>query len=173
MIIHATRKLAARLPHVSATALPEDSLLGGWHADRLVIDRRQCVLFCHDDSRAALFMPGLKKPQFAELGSKWFPLLFTATLAALGCPPGQVARAERALGAVRFDTATDRSVLGSMRIVSEELLAYVWNVPNVLDADPLALSCRLTDRPATVRGKWIRPRERLLELVADLGATRH
>lgn len=173
MIIHATRKLAARLPDVSPEPLHEDSLLGGWHADRLVFDRRQCVLFCHDETRAALFMPGLKKAQFNELGSKWFPLLFTATLAALGCPDNQIARAELALGAVRFDTATNRSVLSSMRIVRYQLEVHIWNAPHVLDADPLALSCRLTDRPATAGGKWLRPRDRLLDLVARLDARRH
>jgi hypothetical protein len=135
MIIHATRKLAARLPEVSSQRLPEDSVLGGWHADRLVIDRRQCVVFCHDESRAVLFLPGLRKTQFAELGMKWFPLLFTATLASLGCPDSEIARAQTALGRIRFDCATDR--------------------------------------PATVRGKWIRPRELLLELVAELVSTRH
>lgn len=173
MIIHATRKLAERLPDVSSVPLSENSFLGSWHADRIIIDRRQCVLFCHDESRAALFMPGFRKPQFAELGSKWFPMLFTATLAALGCPADQVAKAEAALGLVRFDTFTDRSVLGSMRIASEDLLAYIWKAPHILDADPLALSCKLTDRPATVRGKSLWPRDRLLELVADLSSTRH
>ena len=45
----------------------------------------------------------------------------------MGCPPAQVKRAELALGPVRFDTATDRSVLGSMRIVVDhELHTLVW-----------------------------------------------
>lgn len=173
MIIHATKKLAARLPDVSEVPLREDSLLGGWHADRLIIDRLQCVIFCHDESRAALFMPRLRKPQFAELGSRWFPMLLTATLASLGCPDDRIARAERALGPVRFDRATDRSVLSSMNIATGDLFAQIYRMPHVLDADPLAISCRLTDRPATVRGKWIRPRERLLEIVAELCSTRH
>jgi len=92
MIIHATRKLAARLPAVSPNLLPEDSLLGGWHADRLTIDRVQRVLFCHDVSRAVLFLPRVRKPQFAELGSRWFLMLLTGTLATLGCPDAQIAR---------------------------------------------------------------------------------
>ena len=41
-------KLAQRLPRVSAEALPVEGLLGNWHADRLVLDRRRPVLFCHD-----------------------------------------------------------------------------------------------------------------------------
>lgn len=72
MIIHATRKLAARLPDVSPDALREDSPLGSWHADRLIIDRRQCVLFCHDETRTALFVPGLRKELFADLGARSF-----------------------------------------------------------------------------------------------------
>jgi hypothetical protein len=71
MIIHATRKLAARL----------------------VIDRRQCVLFCHDATRSALFVPGLRKELFADLGARSLRPLFSATLAAMGCPPSQVAQA--------------------------------------------------------------------------------
>jgi hypothetical protein len=51
MIIHATRKLADRLSMVSKAPLDEDSPLGSWHADRLTLDRRQCVLFCHDGFR--------------------------------------------------------------------------------------------------------------------------
>ena len=114
-----------------------------------------------------------KITQFAELGSKWFPLLFTATLATLGCPDDQIARAELALGPVRFDTTTNRSVLSSMRIVRYQLEAHIWEAPHVLDADSLDLSCQLTDRPATVGGKWLWPRDRLLDLVARLDARRH
>lgn len=172
MIIHATRKLAARLPDVSPEALREDSPLGSWHADRLVIDRRQCVLFCHDETRSALFVPGLRKELFADLGARSFRPLFSATLAAMGCPPGQVAQAELALGPFRFDTATDHSVLSSMRIVRQDLEGHIARVPNVLMLDPVAVAVDLCDRPATVRGKWIRPDRRLLELVAML-STRH
>ena len=173
MIIHATRKLATRLPDVSPDTLIEDSFLGSWHADRLVIDRRQCVLFCHDETRCALFVAGLRKEQFQDLGGQCFRPLFTATLAAMGCPPGQVAQAELALGPGRFDTATDRSVLGSMRIVVDhELHTLISRVPNVLMLDPVAVALELCDRPTTIHGKWIRPERRLLELVAQVG-TRH
>lgn len=111
MIIHAIRKLATRLRDVSPGPLTEDSLLGGWRTDRLILDRRQCVLF---------------------------------------------ARAELALRPVRY-----------------QLEAHIWNAPHVLDADPLALPCQLTDRPATVGGNWLWPRDRLLDLVAHPHARRH
>jgi hypothetical protein len=171
MIIHATRKLAQRLPEVSTEPLPEDSPLGSWHADRLVLDHRQCVLFCHDESRAALFVAGLRKPQFAELSGEVFRQLFTDTLVVLGCPEAQVRRVMIALGPCRFDTATDRSVLGSMRVVRQDLEAMLWDFPNVMMADPIAVSCRLTRRPAGIHGKTVWPQDRLLELVAGLSVS--
>lgn len=41
MIIRATRKLAQRLPEVSADPLTDDSPLSSWHADRLTLDHCQ------------------------------------------------------------------------------------------------------------------------------------
>ncbi len=168
MIIHATRKLAARIPKVSQEPTQEVSALGNWHADRLTLDRRQCVLFCHDETRAALFIAGLRKPQFAALGGEIFKQLFADTLAALECPQAQIRRALLSLGPCRFDTATDRSVLSSMRVARQDLEAYLWNFPNVLMMDPVEASRRLTRRPVSVRGKHFWPQDRLLELVAGL-----
>lgn len=172
MIIHATRKLAQRLPDVSAEPLTETSPLGSWHADRLTIDRRQCVLFCHDETRAALFAAGLRKPQFTALGNDVFKPLFADTLATLGCPDVQVRRALLVLGRCQFDTATDRSVLSSMRVARQDLEAYVWRFPNVLTVDPVEASCRLSRRPASILGsKFIRPNRLLLEMIAGLPST--
>jgi hypothetical protein len=169
MIIHATRKLAQRLPDVSDEPLTETSPLGSWHADRLTIDRRQCVLFCHDETRAALFAAGLRKPQFAALGNDVFKPLFADTLAALGCPDVQVRRALLVLGRCQFDTATDRSVLSSMRVARQDLEAYVWRFPNVLMVDSVEASCRLSRRPASMHGgKFIRPNRLFLEMIAAL-----
>jgi hypothetical protein len=169
MIIHATRKLAQRLPDVSAEPLTETSPLGSWHADRLTIDRRQCVLFCHDETRSALFAAGLRKPQFMALGNDVFKPLFVDTLAELGCPDVEIRKALLVLGRCQFDTATDRSVLSSMRVARQDLEAYVWRFRNVLMVDPVEASCRLSRRPASIRGsKFIRPNRLLLEMIAGL-----
>ncbi len=168
MIIHATRKLAPRLPEASKEALQEVNALGNWHADRLTLDRRQCVLFCHDETRAALVFAGLRKPQFAALGDEIFRQLFADTLAALECPQAQIRRALLSLGPCEFDTATDRSVLSSMRVARQDLEANLWKFPNVLMADPVEASRRLTRRPVSVRGKHFWPQDRLLELVESI-----
>jgi hypothetical protein len=51
IIIHCSKKLAAKLPDVSPTSLEEASPLGSWHARLFTLDRRQCEMFCHDESR--------------------------------------------------------------------------------------------------------------------------
>jgi len=55
MIIHCTHKLAAKLPGVSSAQLGEASPLGSWHANLYVIDRHNCVMFCHDQTRHVLY----------------------------------------------------------------------------------------------------------------------
>lgn len=168
MILHCSQKLAARLSDVSSIPLEETSPLGSWHGHLFTLDRRQCVMFVHDATRYALFMPGLRKQQFAELGSKWFRLLYTATLAMAGCPDVQIKKAELSIGPMRFDTATDRSVQGSLRVAKQDLEAWLYRVPNVMDMDPLKVSCWLNERPTTVYGKYLWPEKVMLDLVTAL-----
>ena len=169
MIIHSCRKLAAKLPEVSKIPLEENSPLGSWHAHLFTLDRRQCVMFCHDESRYCLFLAGLRKPHFLQFGSKWFRELFTATLAMTGVPDVQIRKVELLLGPVRFDTATDRSVQGSINIARRDLEAMVYRVPNVLDLDPLKVSVRLNERPTRVEGRTLWPARVMRQIVDQLG----
>lgn len=168
MILHCSQKLAAKLDPVSPVPLEETSPLGSWHGHLYAVDRRQCVMFCHDATRFVLFMAGWRKAQFAELGSKWFRLLYTAALAQAGCPDAQIRKAELVLGPLCYDTATDRSVQGSLRIAQQDLEALLYRVPDVMDIDPVAASCHLNERPATVYGKLVWPDKAMLEAVARL-----
>ena len=168
MILHCSQKLGAKLPDVSPTPLEETSPLGSWHGHLFILDRRQCVMFVHDATRYALFLPGLRKEQFAVLGERWFRPLYLATLAVFGCPDAQIRKVELALGPVRYDTATDRSVQGSLRVAKQDLEAWLYRVPNVMDLDPLKVSCRLTHRPVTIYGKSLWPDLAMLEQVAAL-----
>ena len=83
MIVHCTQKLAAKLQNVSKQALTDSNPLGSWHANLYVIDRRNCIMFCHDQTRFILFMAGLKKADFANLDF-WFQDLFANTMLKLG-----------------------------------------------------------------------------------------
>lgn len=168
MILHCTRKLAAKLDGVSPEPLREASPLGSWHGHLFILDRRQCVMFCHDASRYVLFLPGLRKAQFEVLGEKWFRPLLLASLAAMGCPDRQIRKVELALGVVRFDTATDRSVLGSLRVAKQDLEAMLYRVPNVMDLDPLAVAHRLNQRPVRVYRDLVWPDRAMRERVEAL-----
>ena len=174
MILHCTTKLAAKLPaaafkaSVSPGHAQDESPLGQWHAHLLILDRRQCVLFCHDLTRYTLFLPGLRAPQFAELG-RWHRELFLATLEAQGLAHGLVTHVELAIGPLIADRRTDRSVLGSLRVASDDLQhGLLSRVPNVLDLEPIATSRQLNERPCMVYKTLVWPEQAMRALVEQL-----
>jgi hypothetical protein len=59
-------------------------------------------------------------------------------------------------------------VQGSMRVAKQDLEASLYRVPHVMELDPVAVSCKLSHRPATIYGKWVWPDKAMLELVAGL-----
>lgn len=163
MIVHCTQKLAVKLTEVSATPLVETSPIGSWHAHLYRYDRRQCVMFCHDDTRFCLFLPGMVKADFVELG-RLHREIFLATLVAMNVPQPLLSRAALSLGPMQCDRNTDRSVLGSLRTADVDLSWLIHGV-NVLDCDPLAVSLKLNERPASVKGRWFHPSRALLERI--------
>ncbi len=151
-VLHCTRKLAGKLSDISAPAPVETGPLGSWHANLYTIDRRNCVLFCHDATRYTVFIPGLRKAQFAELG-RWFKEAFLASLAYMGLADHRVRRAELALSAVRFDTNTNRSVLGSLNQMKFMLDGRVAEVEDVMLLNPLSVTRWLCHYPVNIKGE--------------------
>ena len=147
-------------------SLTESSPLGSWHGHLFTLDRRQCLFFCHDASRYVLFLPGIRKEDLAGLDALFRPL-FLASLAVVGVDPVQVNKAALALGPLRFDTATDRSVQGSIRVVKIDL-EFMLGESSVMQLDPLAVSCKFNRRPATARGRWLWPEKEMRAAVARL-----
>jgi len=125
-------------------------------------------MFCHDATRYVLFASGLRKPDFANLDQGCFRPLFLLTLTALGCTTAQLRMVELALGPMCFDTVTDRSVQGSLRVARFDAEAWVYQAPNVMDIDILALSCWLNQRPTMARGVLVWPDRAMLQLVEAL-----
>ncbi len=150
-IIHCTKKLAAKLSAVSAAPLQETSPLGSWHAQVHTIHRQNCLLFCHDDTRFTIFLPGLRKAEFTRLGF-WFREAFVGSLGYMGVPDNQVRRAELALGSVVFDTQCDRSAQGSLKQMRYILDGYIEEVPDVMLLNQLKVTARLSHYPVRVRG---------------------
>ena len=93
------------------------------------------MLFCHDETRYTVFLPGLRKPELTELG-RWFKEAFTASLAYMELLDNQIRRAELALGTVQFDTNTNRSVHGSLNQMRFILDGRLEEVPEVMLLNP-------------------------------------
>jgi len=152
MIIHCTHKLSTKLPNVSSTLLTETNPLGSWHANLYVIDRHNCVMFCHDQTRFVLFMAGLKKADFARL-EYWFQDLFANTMLKLGYEPSLIEKALGLLDPLQFDTCCNRSVQGSLRTAKMmDLDGLLMDVPDVLDLPIYSVNVRLNHRPVTTKG---------------------
>ena len=172
MIIHCTKKLAAKLKNVSQEKRVDNNPLGDWHANLYVIDRRQCVMFCHDQTRFVLFKPGFKQIDFANLDF-WFNDLFANTMLKMRYEPEIIEKALYYVDELRFDTECDRSVEGSMRVAeSQDLYGILMDVPNVMDLPMYSVSVRLNERPVTTKGMKKReclwPMKAMHELICSL-----
>ena len=167
MIFHCTKALAAKIPEVSSVPLDDANQLGSWHAHLHVIDRRHCVMYCHDATRFILFQAGLRKEQFNNLG----PLhreLFKFALISLGVPDSSIKRVELAMGPAQFDTGTDRSVLGTLNQSRSDFEHFISDYSNILEVDPVIAARWLNHRPLTARGTWLWPDKSMRELIGNL-----
>ncbi len=167
MIFHCTKALAAKLPNVSSARFADANPRGCWHAHLHVIDRRQCVMFCHDTTRFVLFESGLKKEQFQNLG-QLHKQLYLAALISLELSEANLKRIELAMGPAQFDMVTDRSVLGSMNQSRFEFDFFLEDYNNILEVDAIIAAKWFNHRPMRARGKMIWPDECMLELVGKL-----
>lgn len=174
MILHCTQKLASRIPsavnllETGPEPVGQSGPLTSWHGHLLTLDRRQCVVFCHDATRYVLFMPGLRAPQLAELG-RWHRDLFLAVLEAQGLTREGIARAGLILGQLEVHRTTDRSVLGSMRVAADDLKYGMLNrAANVMELDPIATALALNERSCRANGALMWPQQAMRELVERL-----
>lgn len=172
MIVHCTKKLAEKLANVSHERLVDKNPLGDWHGNLYTIDRRQCVMFCHDTTRFVLFVPGLKKEDFANLDF-WFKDLFANTMLKLDYELRLIEKALPYLDYLQFDKVCDRSVQGSMRTAkSQDLDGILMGVPNVMDLPMYSVSAQLNKRPVTTKGmktsECMWPVKAMRELISTL-----
>ena len=85
----------------------------GWHANLYHFHRRKSVLAINDETRFALFIPGLRKPEFLDFESV-FRKKLKQELSRFGATKGDTAKALLTLGPMTFGKTHNRSVLGTM-----------------------------------------------------------
>ncbi|MAK44063.1 MAG: hypothetical protein CMN80_07915 [Spongiibacter sp.] len=167
MTIHATKKLMAKLPVNEAGLLPlrektiylaerddaAPSPLGSWHANLLTLQRRNCVLLVHDQTRFPVFIPALKKADLANL-DWWFSDALMNTLLKCGANDRQMALAAEMLHRLQVDSVCDRSVQGTMnRMASDIEHMLYYDSINLAEITGYRLSAWLAHRPCSVKGR--------------------
>ena len=166
--IHATKKLLTKLPVNEQGFLPpdknappqqandteqEESLLSGWHANLITLQRRNCILFVHDGTRFPVFIPCLTKPDFAAL-DRHFQDAFMNTLLKIGADDAMMNRAAALLQSLCFDTVCNRSVQGTMNQMAGDIEHLLWfDGVKVQDVSPYRISAWLSDRPCSIKGQ--------------------
>lgn len=172
MNIHCTKRLAKRLQDhktVHTEAQTETSPLGSWHANLYYADGYECVLYTNDKTRYSIFIPGMVESQFKHF-DECFKGIFTATLFYQGLSKNEVKHAEFALGKIDYDTATNRSVMGTQNSLLRMIDARVSRSEHVMSMDIMDLSLFLNEVPT--RGKdldgVIFPEEEMKKLIASL-----
>jgi hypothetical protein len=148
LVIRCTQKLLAEIPANFVDSSAEGE---GWHANLLRIDRRKCVLFTHDATLYALFVPGLKKSDFAHLDEVFGQRLFK-TMLWDEFPQEQIEKMLDACRVIRFTRTNNRRVLGSMNEMRFHVQADVEYAGGLDRVDLVDLHYRLNRTPWSAVG---------------------
>lgn len=183
MKLHATRKLFARLPLDDKGRLPvtshnqwlyerpvlETNPLGGWHGNLVTLQRRNCVLLVHDQTRFPVVMPALTNPDFAELNYRFVDVLMN-TLLKSGAEQEHLDIADRYLRPLQMDTECNRSVQGTLNRMKGDVEHMLWyDQVNIADLTGYRLGAWLADSPCTAKGLGVLfPRRNMLALLSRL-----
>ncbi len=113
-----TQKLVKEFKDRQLTEEPTiQSGIYGWHANLYRFYRRKSVLAVNDETRFAVFLPGLRKPELQDFENLFRARLKTELLR-FGVVKGDAAKALLALGPISFGKTHSRSVLGTMNDMS-------------------------------------------------------
>ncbi len=181
MIIHVTNKLAEKLTKAGfdlpAQSASKPSLLGDWHDNITTIQRRQCIVFTHDQTRFTVALTAVTLKEIKQLDF-WLTDMLANTMLKMDYPETLIQTALDTMGELSFDTDCSRSVQGTLRLMIDGLESYTWDGTDILDLGTYSLSRSLCDRPCTVKGQkealWpAREMRTLLEALPDPGINIH
>lgn len=181
--LHCTKKLLAKLPlledgrlnskkpTLSVVRDPASNPLNSWHANLLLLQRRQCVLFVHDTTRFPVFVPALKKDDFAEL-DWFFQDVFMNTLLKVGAEDRHMKAAEKLLTPLVCSSGTDRSIMGTLNHMGQDLgFMLEYDNASAMDLSPYRTGAWLAERPWSIKGKgYVWPGRVMLELLEKEGS---
>lgn len=183
--LYSTQKLIAKLP-VNQGLLPEgeqlqtslqqqviNNPLSGWHANLLTLQRRNCVLLVHNQTRFPVFMPGLTKKDFAALDFHFADGLMN-TLLKVGANEEQMQTAQDLLAPLSIHKANNRSVQGTLNQMKGDIEHMLWyDNAQITDCSPYKIGAWLAQRPCNIKGQkdCIWPVDAMLSLLDTMQLT--
>ncbi len=154
----------------SASGAKDVSPLSGWHGNVITLQRRNCILLVHDETRFPLFIPCLTKPDFLRLDDLFIDVLMN-TLMKCGADHMQLDVIHQHLSPLCIDTDCNRSVQGTMNQMKGDVEHMLWyQGVSITDISGPRTSVWLANRPCTVKGKkdCIWPDKAMLNLLSNL-----
>lgn len=139
VIIRCTQKLIKEL-RVRPADVDALNPLSSWHANLLLIERRKCALFTHDQSLFSVILIGLKRAEFERMDQVFGQAMFR-TLRLFDFEQRQIEQLLDWSQQISYTKTNNRSVLGSMNDMAfnvQHLIAYGGGLANV-DLDDLHL----------------------------------
>lgn len=167
--LYCTQKLITKLP-VKEGLLPQgeqlqinlvegaaeviiNNPLSGWHANLLTLQRRNCVLLVHNQTRFPVLMIGLTKKDFAALDYHFTDCLMN-TLLKVGANEDQIQVAQELLAPVCIGKSNDRSVQGTLNQMAGDIEHMLWfDNAQIIDCSPYKTAAWLADRPCSVKSR--------------------
>ncbi|WOJ92930.1 hypothetical protein R0135_14205 [Congregibacter variabilis] len=162
--IHCTKKLLSRLPVGVGEQLRSEysnyfaandatpTRLSGWHGHLVTLQRRQCVLLVHDTTRFPVFIPALKKDDFA-IFDHHFSDSFMNTLLKTGAEDELMEAAIAQLAPLMIETTVNRSVLGTLnQMVQHIQFAVEDGDVTISEITGYRIGAWLADTPWSAKG---------------------
>ncbi len=126
-LIRCTKKLQKEMGLKAADLAKQESttgLLGAWHANLLLIDRRKCVLFVNDKTLFNFIIPGVKKEQLRKLDD-YFRNCLQCILADEAFNETIRDQIMQEYATIGFANTNNRSVMGSMNDLAFNYKVYI------------------------------------------------
>lgn len=140
-----------------------------WHANLYSFHRRKSVLVVNDETRFAVFLPGLRKPEFQGFENH-FRASLKQEMLRFGVKKGDAAKVLLGLGPILFGKTHSRSVLGTMNDMAfclEVQLQRLGRLPK--NDDELDwVSKSMNETPCTSKGRrgYFIPADEMKKLVS-------
>ena len=127
-------------------------------------------MLLHDATRFPVFIPALKKPDFATL-DYYFEDVFMNALIKCGAEDKHMNAAVSMLSPLKIDNKYTKSGLGRISSMKQSILFYIERYGlNVAELTGYSMSSQLATEPTSIMGKTYKiPADEMLRMLDEVG----